>query len=182
MTEGLCTAKAIRRDIQSSEPDIDLCNVATRKKTTHRLSPVSWSMSVTGIFRSISSCGESFDCWRDNSSECAASRWRASFDRGFVAFDLIIDDVVVVCTSGTSKELVDDGLADPVDSSSFRASLFSFMFTPSEPSSARKRRKTHISFLRQISAERGRLMTVAVADVALSSFDSKFFSVQIKNV
>jgi hypothetical protein len=55
---------------------------------------------------------------------------------------LINDDVVVVCTSGTSKELVDDvGLADPVDSSSFWASLFSFMFTPSSPSSAKNRIK-----------------------------------------
>lgn len=111
----------------------------TNKKVTYRLSPVSWSISVTGIFRSRSSCGESFDCWRDNSSECAARRFRASFDRGIVAFDLINDEVVVVCTSGTSKEFVDDGLADPVDNSSFWASLFSFMFTPSSPSSGRRK-------------------------------------------
>lgn len=110
---------------------------------THRFSPVSWSISVTGIFCSKSSCGDSFDCWRHDSriaaaaaAECVAwSRFRASFDRGIVAFDLINDDVVVVCTSGTSRELLDDGLADPVDNSSFWASLFSFRFTPSSPSS-----------------------------------------------
>lgn len=90
---------------------------------------------MTGIFCSRSSCGDSFECWRDKSSECAARRFRASFDRGIVAFDLINDEVVVVCTSGTSKELLDDGLADPVDNSSFWASLFSFIFTPSSPSS-----------------------------------------------
>lgn len=53
---------------------------------------------------------------------------------------MINDEVVVVCTSGTSKELVDDGLTDPVDNSSFRASLFSFISTPSSPSSAEKER------------------------------------------
>lgn len=128
----------------------------TGREVTHRLSPVSWSMSVTGIFRSRSSCGESLDCWRDNSRECAASRWRASFERGIVAFDLINDEVVVVCTSGTSKEFVDDGLADPVDNSSFWAS-FSVMFTPSSPSSARKKKKSSNEFV-AIGRE-GRLMT-----------------------
>lgn len=103
---------------------------------TYRLSPVSWSISVTGIFRSRSSCGESFECCRDSSRECAARRFRASLDRAFVALDLINDEVVVVCTSGMSRELLDDGLADPVDNSSFWASLFSFIFTPSSPSSA----------------------------------------------
>lgn len=129
---------------------------------TYRLSPVSWSISVTGIFRSRSSwCGESFDCWRDNRSEWAARRFRASFDRGIVAFDLINDEVVVVCTSGTSKELLDDGLADPVDNSSFWASLFSFIFTPSSPSSARrkKRKKIHMKYL--LRYQNTRLMTLA---------------------
>lgn len=98
------------------------------------------------MFCSKSSCGESFECWRESKSECAASRFRASLDRGIVAFDLINDDVVVVCTSGTSKEFVDDGLADPVDNSSFWASLFSFIFTPSSPSSVdRERRNFHIN-------------------------------------
>lgn len=115
---------------------------------TYRLSPVSWSIRVTGIFRSRSSCGESFDCCRESSSECAAKRLRASFDRAFVALDLINDEVVVVCTSGMSRELLDDGLADPVDNSSFWASLFSFIFTPSSPSSAagRKEKGKHMSY------------------------------------
>ena len=95
---------------------------------------------MTGIFRSRSSCGESFDCCLDNRSECAAKRLRASFDRAFVAFDLINDEVVVVCTSGMSKELLDDGLADPVDNSSFWASLFSFISTPSSPPSEEKKK------------------------------------------
>lgn len=113
-----------------------------RRHATYRLSPVSWSISVTGIFCSKSSCGDSFDCWRHDRSnaaaaaaDCVASRLRESFDRWVVALDLINDDVVVVCTSGTSRELLDDGLADPVDNSSFWASLFSFRFTPSSPSS-----------------------------------------------
>ena len=78
---------------------------------------------------------------------------RASFDRGIDVFDFIIDDVVVVCTSGTSKEFVDDGLADPVDNSSFWASLFSFMFTPSSPSSAKKRKRNSHKFYGSVSAE-----------------------------
>lgn len=110
-----------------------------RQTRSYRLSPVSWSIKVTGIFRSRSSCGESV--WRDNSSWWAARRLRASFDLGCVALDLINEEVVVVCTSGTSRELVDDGLADPVDISSFWASLFSFIFTPSSPSSAKNRKK-----------------------------------------
>lgn len=94
---------------------------------------------MAGLFLSRSSCGESLDCWRANSRECAASRFRASFDRAFVAFDVINDEVVVVCTSGMSRELVDDGLADPVDNSSFWASLLSLIFTPSSPSSVERK-------------------------------------------
>lgn len=75
--------------------------------------------------------------------------------------DLINDDVVVVCTSGTSRELVDDGLADPVDNSSFWASLFSFMFTPSSPSSGRRSKRRKISYF--LVSEVRRLMTVATA-------------------
>jgi hypothetical protein len=76
---------------------------------------------------------------------------------------LINDEVVVVCTSGTSKELLDDGLADPVDNSSFWASLFSFIFTPSSPSSAEKkeRRKVHMRYMARY--QRSRLMTVVMA-------------------
>lgn len=110
-----------------------------KQTRTYRLSPVSWSISETGIFRSRSSCGESV--WRDNSSWWALRRLRASFDRGCVDLDLINEEVVVVCTSGTSKELLDDGLADPVDISSFWASLFSFIFTPSSPSSAKREKE-----------------------------------------
>lgn len=126
----------------------DVLNYRKALRWTYRLSPVSWSIRVTGIFRSRSSCGESFDCCRASSSECAARRLRASFDRAFVALDLINDEVVVVCTSGMSRELLDDGLADPVDNSSFWASLLSFIFTPSSPSSAagRKEEGKHMSY------------------------------------
>lgn len=130
--------------IQLVELDI---NLLCGRRISYRLSPVSWSISVTGIFCSRSS---SFDCWRDNRSEWAARRLRASLDRGIVAFDLLLinEDVVVVCTSGASRELLDDGLADPVDnSSSFWASLFSFIFTPSSPSSGsrkKERKKVHM--------------------------------------
>lgn len=140
---------------------------------TYRLSPVSWSINVTGIFRSRSSFGESFDCWRDNRSECAARRCRASFDRGIVAFDLINDEVVVVCTSGTSKELLDDGLADPVDNSSFWASLFSFMFTPSSPSSAEKKRRISHKIYALVRTHkindngRNRSSSIEIVDIAI---------------
>lgn len=138
----LCMSKVF----ENFSRDVLKCQ-ATLRLNAYRLSPVSWSIRVTGIFRSRSSWGDSFDCCRDKSSECAASRLRASFDRAFVALDLINDEVVVVCTSGMSRELLDDGLADPVDNSSFWASLFSFIFTPSSPSSAAARREEESSWV-----------------------------------
>jgi hypothetical protein len=114
--------------------------MCSRELATYRFNPVSWSISVTGMLRSRSSCGESLERWR----KCAASRLRASLERGPDAFALIIEDVVVVCTSGTSRELLDDGLADPVDSSSFWASWLSVMLTPPSPSSARRETEVHM--------------------------------------
>lgn len=112
-----------------------------REIFTYRLSPVSWSIRLTGMLRSISSWGESFDCRLDKRMEWAvARRFRTSFDLWIVAFGLINDEVVVVWTSGISWEFVDEGLADPVDcASAFRASRRSLMFTISSLSAVNKK-------------------------------------------